>query len=317
MPEFEIQTQERMNEILRIMFEQQLMPVLGKDELEMDDATLREQLLGKGEALVDAGVSVIEGTCRANNYRTVVDILADAPEQVPGFIPAMGTQSNIVSIHYAVERGIPVIVAADGMPMLSGDYALPQSQREDAQAFVAYVEDNSELFAQYLGLDASKAETFAYDALNMDPIAYCIARNVVCFPGWSTRNELGALFARGARTTKAFPFNGNSPKAWDGLTAAVSSDYDVEIPGIMGTGGLKIEAVKDTGLTEEQMALQDKGNLVIYDIDGKPYVDTITPCLATKHFKVAGSSDLGKGTIDKVAETAKLYVARVKQMQQG
>src|SRR3989338_977434 len=98
------------------MFFQKLMPVLAKEQLEIPADLrgkvdvreyVRQELFAKARAFVHAGISVIEATCRASNYRLVIDeVLQPLTKEVPGAIPAMGTQSNIVSIHYAAQRGI-------------------------------------------------------------------------------------------------------------------------------------------------------------------------------------------------------------------
>ena len=178
-----------------------------------------------------------------------------------------------------------MVVAANKMPPLAGAYAVPTSQRGEIEGFNRYVQSNLDLIAARLGLNESEKQALNTNPLTVDPIAYCGARNIVCFPAWFTPGELGELLARGARTLKGFPFSQRRPKDWDGITAALSYDYDVEEIVMMGTGGLKITAE----------------------------VDTVTPCLRTRYFIAAGASDLGKGTPEIVAKKARLYVARLRK----
>jgi len=278
-----IQTEEQYQHILATIAAEKLMPVFGKDELECDsiEGTLKE----KARTLVEEGISVIEGTCRANNYRDVAKQLAELQRELPGMIAAIGTNSNILSIHNCVQKGIPMVVAANKMPPLAGAYAVPISQKGEIEGFNQYIQSNVDLIAARLDLNQSEKQALNTNPLTIDPIAYCVARNVVCFPAWFTPGELGELLARGARTLKVFPFSQRSQKDWNGITAALSYDYDVEEIVMMGTGGLKI--------TSE--------------------ADTVTPCLNTRYFIAAGASDLGKGTPELVAKKARLYVARLRK----
>lgn len=313
MVEFEVLRDDGFKQILDIMFEQRLVGVLAKDQLEMGMDQLSESLLGKGRALFNNHVSVLEGTDRAKNYREVTEILVDLQEKIAGLYAAVGTKANIVSVHYAVVRGVTIVIAADSMPPLAGMYALPKSQAKDAEAFRRYVTEHIDDFAGKLNLFGKQADALRDNPLTMDPIAYCKARNVINFFACSDRDGMENLFSRGARTGKVFNYIHRSPSEWNSLTAAIASDYAEEFEGLMGTGGLLIEAIKEGKLTSAQIQLMQKGNLVVFGREDKVYVDTITPCLGTGYFRLAGSSDLAKGTIDEVAEKAALYAGRVRE----
>jgi len=158
----------------------------------------------------------------------------------------------------------------------------------------------------------------------MDPIAYCAARNVVCFPAWYTRTELKSLLNRGARSGKGFNFSERSPSGWEAYLKAVSADYSGELIGMMGTGGLSIKLVKEGEFTpemgkdaryvlldEKQRRQCDAGVLTTFVYQGNLYADTVVPCLKTMNFVAAGSSDLAKGTPEVLEIKAPVYAWRV------
>ncbi|MBS3135657.1 hypothetical protein J4401_01740 [Candidatus Woesearchaeota archaeon] len=301
---FAIQSPEQRTQTLQKLREIKVMPVLGKNELEIDN--LKDVLGGKAKVLADAGIYVVEGTARAENYRDAIQILAEIRDKDSRVIPAWGTHTNIVSIHYATQFGIPIAVAADKMPVLAGRYTLPERQIADAQKFIGFVRDHIESFVECLKLGNSEKDAIYENPLSMDPIAYCIAREVIAFPAWSTRAELGDLLVRGATTDKVFPYNSRNPAGWNELIVATSSDYVRE--GSMGTGGLGIKLFQTGGSARQLQDLQlQNGSGVSVNYADHQYVDTVTPCLKTKGFIAAGASDLGKGTIDDVANSAALY----------
>jgi 2-keto-3-deoxy-6-phosphogluconate aldolase len=65
------------------------------------------------QALVDGGVSTFEVTCRSPIWKLAAYQVVEAAKSVNGLIPAVGTHANILTLHEAVEMGVPVNVAAD------------------------------------------------------------------------------------------------------------------------------------------------------------------------------------------------------------
>jgi len=343
--EIEVQSMDEYVKTLNLMFDQMYMPVFGKDALEVNEpglddsqrlAQLEENLQTKGGILVKADISVIEGTDRANNYRQVATILGKAQKDIEGLVGAMGTNSNIISMHDAVMKKIYVMVAADKfIPLSMGTFYVPAMQRianiksleiakndplfveegSDMTKFVNYVRKHIGEFAKKLGYGKKQKELIYENPLLMDPIAYCYARNVLYFPGWYTRSEAGSVIKRSGpiRTGKGFNFTERAvkgPRGWNSLTAAISHDYEVEIAGFIGTGGLALKLIRqadEKNLTEDQKELKRTGNLIILEHGKKLYADTVTPCWDTNYFKGAGSGDLGKGTVDELVEKLPVY----------
>lgn len=247
---------------------------------------LRANLFDHCKALVDGGVSTFEITCRASNWLEAAYYIVEAAESIHELIPAVGTHANILTVHAAMEVGIPVHVAAQGFKPLAGSYAVLPEQKELAAEFEIFIEHNLRPISTSLKLNGSNKEytRMSQFPLEIDPIAYCKARGGIIIPSFFTPSEHYDLLCRGAwDMQKAFPFNDKATKQWEAQFAAIPDIYASRVS-ICATGGIK--------------------------------ADNLADILKTHYVHVAGASSLIGKTPAETNENAKKYASIVNEIRQ-
>ncbi len=223
-----------------------------------DQSNLKEIVFQQCKALVEGGVSTFEVTCRLWKWLEIAGYVVEAAKKIEGLVPAVGTHANLFTLHQAMQAGVKVHVASHGFPRLAGRYAVVPEQEDLINPVETYISAvYLDQFTRSLGLRPAEKQRLHDFPLEMDPIAYALARGAVAIGSFVTSTEYHDLLLRGAFFgQKAFNFEEKTPPLWNKQFAAVAYVYH-QFMNLCATGGIKADSLELVLKTKVQKETKD------------------------------------------------------------